>query len=128
MMRSGRLLVEQSPNNLLSHFQLPSLEEVFLKLCIKDRNDGRKEQLTAISKVTSSIVTGNTAARLSQPSSDHVNAAFDDSLSQISVPEPKLIEAPASPANGSEVRLFKIQISSLYLFCFTHRYHRSTSK
>ncbi|KAI9558878.1 ABC protein [Daphnia sinensis] len=36
LMRSGRLLVQDSPENLLNNFRAPSLEDVFLKLCIKD--------------------------------------------------------------------------------------------
>lgn len=98
MMRSGRLLVEESPDSLLNRYQLPSLEEVFLKLCIKDRGNSRNEQLTEVANVPSHI-----AAQLPQPSADHVNMAFDDSLSQISVPEPNRDESSASPANGSEV-------------------------
>lgn len=35
MMRSGRLLAEESPEKLLMDYGLPSLEDVFLKLCIK---------------------------------------------------------------------------------------------
>lgn len=37
-MRSGRLLAEDSPQNLLSMHNLNSLEDVFLKLCIKERD------------------------------------------------------------------------------------------
>jgi hypothetical protein len=36
MMRSGRLLAEESPQNLLDNHNLTSLEDVFLKLCMKD--------------------------------------------------------------------------------------------
>lgn len=36
MMRSGRLLVEDSPKNLLLIHELTTLEDVFLKMCIKD--------------------------------------------------------------------------------------------
>ncbi|XP_032783716.2 ABC transporter G family member 20 [Daphnia magna] len=39
MMRSGRLLVEDSPENLLINFNCPTLEKVFFQLCIKD--DGK---------------------------------------------------------------------------------------
>lgn len=39
MMRSGRLLAEESPENLLKDYRLPSLEDVFLKLCMKDDKD-----------------------------------------------------------------------------------------
>lgn len=40
MMRSGRLLAEESPENLLKDYRLPTLEDVFLKLCMKDKDDG----------------------------------------------------------------------------------------
>jgi hypothetical protein len=36
MMRSGRLLAEDSPENLLREYNLSSLEDVFLKLCMAD--------------------------------------------------------------------------------------------
>lgn len=42
-MRSGRLLVEESPTNLLTNFSALNLESVFLKLCIKDVEDKRKQ-------------------------------------------------------------------------------------
>jgi hypothetical protein len=35
-MRSGRLLAEDSPENLLRDYNLSSLEDVFLKLCMAD--------------------------------------------------------------------------------------------
>ena len=35
-MRSGRLLAEESPQSLLNSHNLTSLEDVFLKLCMKD--------------------------------------------------------------------------------------------
>lgn len=41
MMRSGRLLVEESPNNLLCSHGLDSLEDVFLKLCVKSESFDR---------------------------------------------------------------------------------------
>ncbi|CAG7829425.1 unnamed protein product [Allacma fusca] len=37
LMRSGRLLAEDSPSNLLKLHQCISLEDVFLKLCMKDK-------------------------------------------------------------------------------------------
>jgi hypothetical protein len=36
LMRSGRLLAEDSPENLLRDYNLSSLEDVFLKLCMAD--------------------------------------------------------------------------------------------
>jgi hypothetical protein len=34
-MQGGRLLAEDSPQNVLNRFQLSSLEEAFLRLCVK---------------------------------------------------------------------------------------------
>ncbi len=36
MMRSGRLLVEDSPDRLMSIYNTTNLDDVFLKLCIED--------------------------------------------------------------------------------------------
>ena len=38
-MRSGRLLAEESPNNLLRAFRRPSLEDAFLKLCMDEQRN-----------------------------------------------------------------------------------------
>ena len=40
MMRSGKLLEEGAPNDLLEKYNKPNLEEVFLGLCQKDRDIG----------------------------------------------------------------------------------------
>ncbi|XP_042216216.1 ABC transporter G family member 20-like [Homarus americanus] len=36
LMRGGRLLAETSPSSLIHHFGIPSLEDIFLKLCLED--------------------------------------------------------------------------------------------
>nr|XP_045625785.1 ABC transporter G family member 20-like [Procambarus clarkii] len=36
LMRGGRLLAETSPSSLIQHFAIPSLEDIFLKLCLQD--------------------------------------------------------------------------------------------
>ncbi|KAI9558879.1 ABC protein [Daphnia sinensis] len=46
MMRSGRLLVEDSPENLLRKFQLSSLEDVFVQFCLRDDGRHSTEQLS----------------------------------------------------------------------------------
>lgn len=108
MMRSGRLLVEESPENLLNSYRLPSLEAVFLKICIRDGVKKRVEQRIGVAADTSTatgpVATCQTAARPQQPSVDHVNMAFDDSISQISVSEVEHPQFPASPTNSSGVR------------------------
>ncbi len=47
-MRSGRLLTEESPENLLRDYNLPSLENVFLKLCMKDEGENGIQQQPAL--------------------------------------------------------------------------------
>ncbi|KAK4297956.1 hypothetical protein Pmani_029656 [Petrolisthes manimaculis] len=42
LMRGGRLLAETSPSSLIQHFNNPSLEDIFLKLCLQD---GDKDNL-----------------------------------------------------------------------------------
>ena len=105
-MRSGRLLVEESPENLLNSYHLPSLEDVFLKICIRDGVKKRVEQRIGVAagSVTVPVVTCQTAAPAQQPTADHVNMAFDDSASQISVSEVEHPNLPISPTNCSGVR------------------------
>ena len=55
MMRSGRLLAEESPQNLLRKYQLRSLEEVFLKLCMKDGNS-KKTETANVTKTDNVVV------------------------------------------------------------------------
>jgi len=40
MMRSGRILAEGSPDNLLKRYHKESLEDVFLTLCMQDDKSG----------------------------------------------------------------------------------------
>uniref|UniRef100_A0A0P6EAP4 ABC transporter G family member n=1 Tax=Daphnia magna TaxID=35525 RepID=A0A0P6EAP4_9CRUS len=47
MMRSGRLLVQDSPENLLNNYRALSLEDVFLKVCIKDDGKNPLDRETA---------------------------------------------------------------------------------
>jgi len=42
MMRTGKLLAEDSPNNLIQNFQQNNLEDVFLALCLKNGDVDRK--------------------------------------------------------------------------------------
>lgn len=47
-MRSGRLLAEDSPENLLRDFNLSSLEDVFLKLCMTDCGKDEEKNITSV--------------------------------------------------------------------------------
>ncbi|KAK7080025.1 hypothetical protein SK128_016282 [Halocaridina rubra] len=44
LMRGGRLLAETSPSSLIHHFKIPSLEDIFLKLCLQDSSEEDIEQ------------------------------------------------------------------------------------
>ena len=92
MMRSGRLLAEESPDKLLAYYNLPSLEDVFLKLCMKDDVENRDEESTEIVAATSidSSVTCRTSRRQQLPGS-HVDLAFEHSTSQLDVSDTDII-------------------------------------
>jgi hypothetical protein len=114
MMRSGRLLAEESPDKLLAYYNLPSLEDVFLKLCMKDdvenRDDDRTEIVAATSISPAACQTGQ------QLPGSHVNLAFDHSMSQLDVSltgiarqhRSSLHESPPSTADRFGVRNFII--------------------
>nr|CAH0102200.1 unnamed protein product [Daphnia galeata] len=84
MMRSGRLLTEDSPDDLLRDYNLPSLENVFLKLCM---NDEGKSQIEQRSEPLANAVMGYTATRAQQHPIGHDNMAYDRSASQSDVSE-----------------------------------------
>ena len=119
-MRSGRLLVEESPENLLNSYRLPSLEDVFLKICIRDgvKNRVEKQRIGVVTGITSPAVSCQTAARAQQPPADHVNMAFDDSISQISVSEVEHLKFPISPTVNSSEVILKVWRNSPPEFCF----------
>lgn len=52
-MRNGILLAEDSPQNILSRFEVDSLEDAFLQLCMKhgdsDEPDGNLKQVNTLS-------------------------------------------------------------------------------
>ena len=60
-MRSGHLLAEESPQLLLSKHNLQSLEDVFLKLCLKDRQP-QGAAAAAAASAASAATNGNGAA------------------------------------------------------------------
>ena len=71
-MRSGRLLAEDSPENLLRGYNLSSLEDVFLKLCMTDCGS---EESTTATRVQS----------LHQLSRGIDNVAFHSSKSELDI-------------------------------------------
>lgn len=103
-MRSGRLLTEDSPENLLRDYNLPSLENVFLKLCMKDE--------------------GKNGIQQQPPALGHDNMAFDQSASQSDVSEVGIDgrytrndhqPSPTSPADFSVVKYCCIVVLFHYL-------------
>ncbi len=87
MMRSGRLLAEDSPDKLLAHYNLSSLEDVFLKLCINQGVNKGVEQLEIMANVSPSNGTHQIVARTQQQAGEHDNLAFDYSVNEIDLPE-----------------------------------------
>lgn len=81
MMRSGRLLAEESPKNLLRNSRRPSLEDAFLKLCMDEINDS-DEQSTVVAHCTSNE-DGQTSATV-QPDD---NITTDNSCNQVDIHE-----------------------------------------
>ncbi|XP_057369451.1 ABC transporter G family member 23-like [Daphnia carinata] len=75
MMRSGRLLVEDSPENLLRKFQLSSLEDVFVQFCMRD--DGRHSMEQTSSTGSQAAICDSTEAIASQTLSCETNVNMD---------------------------------------------------
>lgn len=56
-MRNGRLLAEDSPDNMLLEHNLTSLEEVFLKLCMAESgSDDTNENVAAIAEPPKDVI------------------------------------------------------------------------
>jgi len=56
MMRSGRLLTEGAPQNLLIQHNLSSLEDVFLKMCLKDVNNNERNAQSVVPSTTTATI------------------------------------------------------------------------
>jgi hypothetical protein len=80
MMRSGRLLAEESPENLLKNYGLPTLEEVFLKLCMRDGSYKVKDAV-----VNAPIPKEKSYTTSQNHLGGHENMAFNYSISQFDV-------------------------------------------
>ncbi|KAI9558715.1 ABC protein [Daphnia sinensis] len=78
MMRSGRLLAEESPEKLLSHYRLSSLEDVFLKLCIEGSGNHPADQFNeSVSSITPSDEINHAIGLPQQSVEGHDNMSFD---------------------------------------------------
>ncbi|XP_057369450.1 ABC transporter G family member 20-like [Daphnia carinata] len=78
MMRSGRLLVEDSPEKLLRTFQLSSLEDVFVQFCI--RADGRHSIGQVSSTGSNAVICDSTESIASQTLSRETNVNTENPL------------------------------------------------
>lgn len=111
-MRSGRLLAEDSPDKLLAHYNLSSLEDVFLKLCINQGVNKGVEQLEIMANVSPSNETHQIVPRSQQQAGEHDNLAFDYSVNEVDLPENDVQrrnrinsnESPVTPVDLSSVR------------------------
>jgi ABC-type multidrug transport system ATPase subunit len=74
MMRCGRLLVEDSPENLIRDYGLPSLEDVFLKVCLKDIGKSSAGQFTEAERNSNETASVRTQTEL-QPSQSSTAAS-----------------------------------------------------
>ncbi|KAI9558718.1 ABC protein [Daphnia sinensis] len=106
MMRSGRLLAEKSPKNLLRDSRRPSLEDAFLKLCMDEINES-DEQSSVVTNYTSNE-DGQIPATLQHSPEDYDNITTYNSPSQVDVHETDTgrirhtnLHAPVAPADLS---------------------------
>ncbi len=79
-MRCGRLLAEESPENLLKNYGLPTLEEVFLKLCMRDGSYKVKDAV-----VNAPSFKEKSYTTFQKSLDGHDNMAFNYSISQFDV-------------------------------------------
>ncbi|KAI9556290.1 ABC protein [Daphnia sinensis] len=87
MMRSGRLLAEDSPENLLHSCTLRSLEAVFLQLCMKDYSYPHTEVVNSTSGVSLEV---------QQLSGGIDNVGFEPSASQLDISGTPIPRQPES--------------------------------
>ena len=80
-MRSGHLLAEESPQNLLSLHGLNTLEDVFLKLCMKD-GVGKMATAPVVATITGGKMTGYPVTGMAhqQDLEGHDNPAYAQSF------------------------------------------------
>lgn len=116
-MRSGRLLAEDSPDKLLTHYNLSSLEDVFLKLCMNQGVNNGLQQI--VGNVIPPNETHQIVARTQQQAlGERENLAFDYTVNEIDLPENDVQrrnrincnESPPAPVDTSAVRKSRIAI------------------
>ena len=89
MMRGGRLLVEDSPENLLRTHNLLTMEDVFLKLSRKQENPVVVSSCASLSSIE---LDPNTIAQSQQTTEDNINRVpasnVDHQLEKNKIPLP----------------------------------------
>ncbi|EFX70382.1 ABC protein, subfamily ABCH [Daphnia pulex] len=96
MMRSGRLLAEESPNNLMRNFRRPSLEDAFLKLCM----DEQQTESMVNASISNATIQNTEEAQQQQPQGDSVDYA-EGVVSQTDVAETSVHRQRHSNSRGS---------------------------
>jgi hypothetical protein len=99
-MRSGRLLAENSPENLLRDYNLTSLENVFLELCMKNHEN----KLTSIVTNSTSCNKVDYKTEQTHHSQEGVDdMVFDESVSsQLNVSETEIAIDPQIHNNNCD--------------------------
>lgn len=83
MMRSGRLLVEESPQSLLNNYRVSSLEDVFLKLCIKDEAKNLFDGKTVDNNTTEVNDSDPYTASVHNSPEGYLNLAYERYIGQL---------------------------------------------
>ncbi len=96
-MRSGRLLAEESPNNLMRNFRRPSLEDAFLKLCMDEQ---QTESMVNASISNATSIQNTEEAQQQQPQGDSVDYA-EGVVNQTDVTETSVHRQRHSNSRGS---------------------------
>ena len=110
MMRSGRLLAEDSPDNLLRNYNLFSLENVFLELCMKNQDN---KPISIFSNDSSCNQTEYTKEQPQLPSEGIDNKVFDSLMSdQLNSPETNIAIERQNGNNYYDSQLSNISSNS----------------
>lgn len=82
LMRAGVLLAEESPQNLLNTYNTTSLEDAFLKLCLKQGTDDEAHDDTAVKDVVVVHTAANAAATHLRNSNNNIRSSSTHIISK----------------------------------------------
>lgn len=125
MMRSGHLLAEESPTNLLSLHGMESLEDVFLKLCMKDVQN-RKSAMPVVATLSGSgktypaIAQGQPVGVQQAVVSGHDNPAFARDHSGIDITTADIDHGDNTDEDTDHKNLAQLSIVSVFFFFTIH--------